>query len=176
MVVRTSIVLLMALSTVGLSGCSTVWNQVGKFSGFMAEETAWVKLPSLRGSKEAQPEDVKMAEVTPTTYMTDVTNDNGSDYIYIDTTSQDMTSTKSYDESGSVPCPDGTYLTEDDVCMLLGGDDEFISDMDYSSSDFTTESGYVDTSQVACPDGTYLNDKNQCMFLEQDDNAALFTQ
>lgn len=185
MAMKTGLVVVMAISTVGLSGCSSMWNGVGSFSGYMAEKTEWVKFPSLRGSNKAKANDVQMVEAAPTatelraSSVSEIIDDSGSDYTFTPSSSASYSDTS----STTVPCPDGTYLTEDNVCMLLGGDDisaDFDSTMDYSASsygqDYSTAAQVVDNSAVPCPDGTYLNDKNQCMFLEQDDNTALFTQ
>jgi len=226
---RTGLVLVLAFSTVGLSGCSGMWNQVGKFSNFMAEETKWVKVPSLRGSKDVETTDVHTAHSTVASDSTDYVSYGDAsyqdDFSYTESTAPVFTpstssasyaaTSTSYGSSSSetVPCPEGTHLTADNACMLIETSSDVMSDTSftdynsasgssytaagssssysisdtssystsgssYSSSDVTSYSSdtQIDSSPVPCPEGTYLSDKNSCMLLEQDDNASLFTQ
>lgn len=150
-------------TSIGLSGCSTMWSMASEFSADMAKVTS---LSFLRGSSSKNDISFAEAAVDPVsgTYKTEV-----GEYVPAETYVADFTDTASYTESfneASIvdtsphPCPDGTYLTEDETCMSLDVDTfEFTDDVNFVEQ-------VVDTSQHQCPDDTYLNDKNQCMFFE----------
>lgn len=156
----------LCVSSIAMTGCSSIWSAVGDMSYDMAEVT---KFSWLRGP--AKTDDVSFAKATvPATdgvYKTEVGEYVPAQQVEIYT---DNYVTDSYvaHESAAVdtsqhPCPEGTYLTGDNTCMSLETDSYEFSD------DLTTDTTqFVDTSPVPCPEGTFLNAENTCMYLETD--------
>ena len=156
-------------SSMSLSGCSTMWSMASEFSADMAEVT---KFSFLRGLSSES--DVSFAEaVNPSetgTYKTDV-----GEYVPTDVKTAAYNdvelrgpvtdfNTELFNtavDTSPHPCPDGTYLTEEETCMSLE-----VDNYDFSEFDAANATKIVDTSQHDCPEDTYLNDKNQCMFFE----------
>ena len=164
---KTLLLTALCASSIGMSGCSSMWNMASEFSADMAEVT---KFSFLRGSSKK--DDISFAEtagdVDDGVYKTDVGE-------YVPTETYASTYTEAYTETrfetdGAAamvdtsphPCPDGTYFTEDETCMSLDVDTYDFGDLDNVAM---TEQ-FVDTSQHECPEDTYLNDKNQCMYFE----------
>ena len=145
------------VSSVTMTGCSTLttsWNSVGDM---FAGVSSAVKTAFLRGPSEKS--DISFAEnVNPETgiYKTAIgeyvptMTDNSADFMDVATSTID---------TSPHPCPDGTYLTEDNSCMSLETDT-------YDFPDVVAENVPVDTSPVPCPEGTFLNAENACMYLE----------
>jgi len=153
-------------SSVGLSGCSSLWTMASEFSADMAEVTSF---SFLRGSSDKS--DVSLAENNIDS-VTGIYKTEVGEYVPAEafTAVQADTSafgeTGTYSEAGLVdtsphPCPDGTYLTEDETCMSLEVDTYDFGDMDVAMTE-----QFVDTSQHECPEDTYLNEENACMYFE----------
>jgi len=148
----------LCLSSVAMTGCSTMWSSVGD----MAQDVSkFASFSWLRGSSKT--DDVSFAQTSEPTsngvYKTAV-----GEYvplgveIYTDHTVSHQSLSV---DSSQHPCPDGTYLTADNTCMSLDSDTyDFADDLTMQTEQF------VDTSPVPCPEGTYLNAENSCMYLE----------
>lgn len=155
---KTLLISALCASSIGLTGCSTLWSMASEFSADMSEVT---KFSFLRGSSTK--DDISFAEntVDPVTgvYKTDVGEYTPAE-VYNEVYTETATDAGVVDTSPH-PCPDGTYLTEEGTCMSLDVDTYDFSDLDAALTEQV-----VDTSQHDCPEDTYLNDKNQCMFFE----------
>jgi len=146
-----------------------MWSMASDFSADMAEVT---KFSFLRGSSKKS--DISFAENTADQetgiYKTDV-----GEYVpaEVETDSYDEVELRGFVtdfnaevfnasvDTSPIPCPDKTYLTEDETCMSLD-----VDNYDFSEFDAANAPNVVDTSQHDCPEDTYLNDKNQCMYFE----------
>lgn len=155
---KTLMITAICATSIGMTGCSSIWTAASHFSSDMAEFT---KFSWLRGSSTKS--DISFAEnVDPVTgvYKTEVgeyvpaTTDYSNDYTsdYTDVASSVV-------DSSPHPCPEGTYYAEDKTCMSLETEE-------YDFPDMVTETVAVDTSPIPCPEDTYLNAKNECMYLE----------
>lgn len=132
---KTLIIALISASTVTLSGCSGMWNGVSTFSDYMAEKTSWIKMPSLRGPQRLQtasnetlqnlPEWSEVNQEAYTPELVEVIEEPA-----VPTVDENgfftPASAISYDSEGNmivdtspIPCPAGTYLTEENTCNLL---------------------------------------------------------
>ena len=140
------------VSAVTLSGCSSVWTKVGDLSYGMADFT---KFSFLRGSSTKS--DISFAETTVSedgTYKTAV-----GEYIPTEV---------AYDVKGNAvvdtsqhPCPDGTYLNDDNACMFLETET-----FDFDDTLSVNAQQPLDTGPVPCPEDTYLTADNTCTYLE----------
>ena len=163
----------LCMSSLALTGCSSIWSAVGDLSYDMAEVT---KFSWLRGP--AKTDDVSFAETSVPAadgvYKTEVgeyvpakveiyTDNYVPQDSYVAQDSYVTTESVSVDTSQH-PCPEGTYLTADNTCMSLETDTyEFADDLTTDTQQF------VDTSPVPCPEGTFLNAENACMYLETEE-------
>lgn len=129
--IKSAMFVILCTSALGLSGCSNMWNGVSHFSDFMAEKTAWISVPGLRGSQSA--------DIVQTASLLENVENTQNDVIYAQPVVDVIETPRvdefgfftpepaiSYDSEGNaiidtspVPCPDGTYLAEDNSCMLL---------------------------------------------------------
>lgn len=129
--IKSAMFVILCTSALGLSGCSNMWNGVSHFSDFMAEKTAWISVPGLRGSQSA--------DIVQTASLLENVENTQNDVIYAEPVVDVIETPRvdefgfftpepaiSYDSEGNaiidtspVPCPDGTYLAEDNSCMLL---------------------------------------------------------
>ena len=140
------------ISSVTLSGCSPIWTKIGDLSYSMAEFT---KPAALRGLSTET--DVDFAEASlpdDGVYKTPV-----GEYIPTEVT---------FDENGTAivdtsqhPCPEGTYLNEENACMFL--ETETFEFDDTFSASFDQP---IETGPVPCPDDTYLTEENTCTYFE----------
>jgi len=157
----------LCISSVAMTGCSSIWSTVGDLSYDMAEfsKFAWLRGP-------AKTDDVSFAETSVPSadgvYTTDVGQYvSGNVEIYTDSyVAQDsyVTHESVAVDTSQHPCPEGTYLTGDNTCMSLETDTYEFAD------DLTTDTPqFVDTSPVPCPEGTFLNAENACMYLETEE-------
>ena len=176
------------VSSVTLTGCSTLQTSWNSMNDMFAGVSGVVKTAFLRGSSDKS--DISFAENSETTEDGVLKTDVG-EYIPTDVKTEiveakvveqieavdieelpktEMTEAKSitvelFDtpldpvDTSAVPCPDGTYLAEDKSCMSLESGT-------YDFPDVVTEATVVDTSPVPCPEGTFLNDENACILLE----------
>jgi len=159
---KTILLTALCASSIGLSGCSSMWKMASDFSADMSEFT---KFSFLRGSSTK--DDVSFAENTVDAetgvYKTEV-GEYVPTEVYTETFEEVVYANgdvAAVVDTSPIPCPDGTYLTEDETCMSLD-----VDTYDFAELDAQNVSGPVDTSQHDCPEETYLNDKNQCMFFE----------
>ena len=129
--IKSAMFAILCTSALGLSGCSNMWNGVSHFSDFMAEKTAWISVPGLRGSQSA--------DIVQRASLLENVENTQNDVIYAEPVVDVIETPRvdefgfftpepaiSYDSEGNaiidtspVPCPDGTYLAEDNSCMLL---------------------------------------------------------
>ena len=176
---KTLLITALCVSSIGLTGCSSMWSAASVFSSDMAELT---KFSFLRGKSKKS--DISFAEnnvdLETGVYKTEV-----GEYIPAAPTEADFNTDFNTDFKTDVyangidtsphPCPDGTYLTEDNSCMSLETDTYDFAALDASSA----EQQFIDTSQHECPEGTYLNAENACMYFEtetfdfEDDNTSI---
>lgn len=146
---KTSLILALSISTISLSGCSSIWSGVEGFAHTVFNNT----VVPLRGSS--------------TKSETTVTAQDG---VYQTQVGEYRPTSVNYDENGNPiidtsphPCPEGTYLTDENSCMVLVSDD---TDMSFDSMNTAyADTNIIDTSSD-CPDGTYLTEDNACMFFE----------
>lgn len=143
----------LCFSSVGMTGCSSIWSFVGDKSYEMAEFTkfAWLRGP-------AKTDDVSFAEATPTSsgvLKTEVGE-------YVPTQVEVYSDNVGFVDTSQHPCPEGTYLTAENSCMSLETDS-------YDFPETTDVPQVVDTSPVPCPEGTFLNAENACMYLETEE-------
>ena len=138
--IKSAMFVILCTSALGLSGCSNMWNGVSHFSDFMAEKTAWISVPGLRGSQSADiVQTASLLENTENTQIDNIVSNTQNDVIYAQPVVDVIETPRvdefgfftpepaiSYDSEGNaiidtspVPCPDGTYLAEDNSCMLL---------------------------------------------------------
>ncbi len=173
-------------SSIGLSGCSSVWDSVGDRAEAKTEKT---NTSFLRGFFDFRPksEIARLAGVDVGVHSfaeADIPQDVGATYIAetslgrfsppIAKGTNLPTQTQPVDAvsfDNSLPgCPDGTYLTEDNACMFL--DSESVTfDANANDANFfntTTETAAFDTSQPGCPEGTFLTEENACMFFDSE--------
>lgn len=160
------------VSSVTLTGCSTLTTSWNSMNDLFAGVSGVVKTAFLRGPSEKS--DISFAENTVAAedgvFKTDVGEYVPAEVETIDTPDMEMSESKSvtvelFDtpldvvDTSPVPCPDGTFLNEDNNCMSLETDT-------YDFPDIVAETTPVDTSPVPCPEGTYLNAENACMSLD----------
>ena len=155
---KTLLVTALCASSIGLTGCSSMWSAASVFSSDMAEFT---KFSFLRGKSKKS--DISFAEnnIDPVTgvYKTDI-----GEYIPEAPTEADFY-TDSYAaniDTSQQACPEGTYLTADNSCMSLDTESYDFAALDASSE----QQQFIDTSQHECPEDTYLNAENACMYFE----------
>ena len=140
------------ISSVTLSGCSPIWSKIGDLSYSMAEFT---KPAALRGlSKES---DVDFSEAS--------VPDNG---VYITPVGEYVPTEVTFDDNGATivdtsqhPCPEGTYLNDENACMFLETETFEFEDTVTASFDQP-----IDTGPVPCPEDTYLTEENTCSYFE----------
>ena len=148
---KTMLMSALCISTLSLSGCSSMWSAVGSFSDDMAEFT---KFSFLRGPSKKT--DVSFADAAPSAEGTYVTEAGA----YIPANVEIYSDSASVIDTSPVPCPEGTYLNAENACMYLETEQyEFADDVNMVEQ-------VIDTSPIPCPDGTYLNAENACMYLE----------
>ena len=140
------------VSSTALSGCSSVWTKIGDMSYSMAEFT---KPAALRGLSTKSEED----------FAETIVPDNG---VYKTAIGEYIPTEVSYDETGAAifdtsphPCPDGTYLNEENACMFLETET-----FEFEDSYVAELTGPVETGPLPCPDDTYLTAENTCSYLE----------
>ena len=138
-------------STMALSGCSPVWTKLGDLSYSLAEFTK----PSLRGSSTETEVDFNETSVS----------ENG---VYKTAIGEYIPTEVSYSDDGSAvvdtsqhPCPEGTYLNDENACMFL--ETETFEFTDTLEVNFDPA---VDTGPVPCPEDTYLTEENTCSYFE----------
>ena len=124
----------LCFSSVGMTGCSSIWSFVGDKSYEMAEFTkfAWLRGP-------AKTDDVSFAEATPTSsgvLKTEVGE-------YVPTQVEVYNDNVGFVDTSQHPCPEGTYLTAENSCMSLETDS-------YDFPETTDVPQVVDTSPVPC--------------------------
>ena len=108
-----------AASSVSLSGCSSMWSGVGDFADMMSERTEFL---SLRGMSKKKEEPVLVAENTVDSE--DVLMTDAGVYLPETESEGEVASDEIVEEivftnAGTVPCPEGTVMTEDNVCLLI---------------------------------------------------------
>ncbi len=152
-------IFVLSFVSISLSGCSTIWSGVSEFADIMAEETEFLSLRGLLGSSE------KSVQMADTTTQTDVYKTEVGMYI------PQESSAVTFDSDGNAivdtsphPCPESTYLTEENACMYL--ETETFSDSFAELGIEETVPQPVDTSPHPCPEGTYMTADNSCMYLE----------
>lgn len=162
----TKLIILATFSALTQTGCSTIWSEVGKFSNFMAKETSFLSLRSLKSDREKPIEyatsydpDLMQTEVGYYTPSNPYSLESGQGMASVDTSDH--------------PCPDGSYLTEENSCMLFetGTLDEFSAELYNPEPVLDTV-----TNGTGCPDGTYLTEDNSCMFFETEHFSDLSDQ
>ena len=147
-----------------LSGCSSIWSGVADFADFMSEKTEFL---SLRKSKTDR--EIVTADATPNQdglirssagyYAPTGWETSGTEYS--DAT---MTSTSyAYGNTSPDGCPEGSYLTAENSCMLMASDDYNLPPLQSYSSVATSDSYFPE-----CPDNTYLTAENTCMHFDTD--------
>jgi len=108
---KTMLLTALCISSVSLTGCSSMWSAVGNFSDDMAEFT---KFSWLRGS--ATKNDISFAETaTPVSeglYKTEVGE-------YVPTHVEIYQDGNTVIDTSPVPCPEGTFLNAENTCMYL---------------------------------------------------------
>jgi len=152
---KTMLLTALCISSVSLTGCSSMWSAVGNFSDDMAEFT---KFSWLRGS--ATKNDISFAETaTPVSeglYKTEVGE-------YVPTHVEIYQDGNTVIDTSPVPCPEGTFLNAENTCMYLETEQYDFPD------EVNTVEQVIDTSPLPCPEGTYLNAKNTCMYIETEE-------
>lgn len=159
MLKKSMLITAMCLSSMSLTGCSSIWSGVSVFADDMSELTsmAW-----LRGSStKSDINFAKNADPKTNAYKTDV-----GEYVPANVTSYgnvELFDTASTFDTSPVPCPEDTYMTKDKTCALLENET-------YDFADITSDtvSLPVDTSPLECPEGTYMAEDNTCMFFDNE--------
>ena len=104
--IKSAMFVILCTSALGLSGCSNMWNGVSHFSDFMAEKTAWISVPALRGSQSA--------DIVQTASLLENVENTQNDVIYAQPV-VDVIETPRVDEFGFfTPEPAISY----DSCLL----------------------------------------------------------
>jgi hypothetical protein len=155
---KTTLIALLTVSTISLSGCSTMWSGIGNFSEYIAEKTRWSSTPALRGTKNVTTTD----SVETVTYQAATSDMVSSDY-----------GVEMYDDTSSDMTYSDTYSSESYTSESYTGDTMTTSS---NAPVFDADGNYIDTSPIPCPQDTYLTADNTCMYLEQEDYASEFTQ
>jgi len=147
------------VSSVGMTGCSSMWSGVGDFAYNMSEKTSNLGLRGMFGSKDS----VKLAEVeTPIGADTSLASFDTS--ATMAETGFEQTDTAS--DLTQNFCPDGTYLTDDDICMALDSDNYELNVDTYDMNYATQAPAFEDNSTAPCPEGTYYAGENECRSVE----------
>lgn len=174
---KTTLITLLTLSTVSLSGCSSMWSGIGSFSEYMAEKTRWSSKPALRGAKTVTTtKSVDTETYQEATYQAATSDMTSSDYgveIYDASSSDTVYTNTAYSDTGYTDSYSETLTTSSDAFMS----DSTVSGATASGAPlFDADGNYIDTSPIPCPEDTYLTADNTCMYLEQEDYASEFTQ
>jgi len=151
---KTILITALCMSSVTLSGCSSIWTGVSEFSADMAEVT---KFSFLRGLSDKS--DVSFAENIEA--VDGVHKTEAGEYvpIYDKVAAVEPTEVEFFDnvnvnalgDTSPLPCPDGTFLNAENACMFLD-----VEEFDFGDEVNLVEQ-FVDTSPLPCPEGTYLN-------------------
>lgn len=152
-----------------ITGCSTIWGGVGDFANFMEKETQFLSLRKSKTDREMVTNTAPTKDglyhssagyYAPTGYEP-AGSQMASTTSYVPQTSyaQDYVSFD-YGSNTQENCPDGSYLTAENSCMLLASDDYELPPLPVH-----TQTNFV-SNFPECPEGTYLTGDNSCMHLE----------
>ena len=155
---NTLLVTTLIISSVSLTGCSSIWSKVGDLSYKMSEFT---KFSFLRGSSTKS--DISFVEASTT--EDGVLKTEVGEYVPADVVLYDEVA---FDNSASVDvnssqqdCPEGTFLNAENACMYLETET-----FDFGDELSVNVQQPIDTGPVPCPEDTYLTAENTCTYLE----------
>lgn len=149
------------ISSVSLTGCSSIWTKVGDLSYKMSDFT---KFSFLRGSSTKS--DISFAEASVSdsgVLKTDVGEYAPANVVLYDDVTFDNSASAGVDTSQH-ECPEDTYLTADNTCTYLETET-----FDFGDELVTDVQAPIDTSPIPCPEGTYLTAENTCTYLETEE-------
>lgn len=149
------------ISSVSLTGCSSIWTKVGDLSYKMSDFT---KFSFLRGSSTKS--DISFAEASVSdsgVLKTDVGEYVPANVVLYDDVTFDNSASAGVDTSQH-ECPEDTYLTADNTCTYLETET-----FDFGDELVTDVQAPIDTSPIPCPEGTYLTAENTCTYLETEE-------
>ncbi len=143
-------------SCLTLTGCSSIWSGVSDFADFMSEKTEFLSLRKSSSHKE-----VVNTHATPDHNGT--IQSSAGYYVPATTHSGAYASTNA--ALSPTSCPDGSYLTAENTCMMQETQDYQMSQLrglSATETTYTSVSNYT-PGPVDCPSGTYLTAENTCM-------------
>lgn len=151
------------------SGCSSIWSGVGDFADFMSEKTEFLSLRKSKSSSEhvtnTVPNDQGLVQSSAGYYTPMDGQSNAHSYAHATASSPYTTTTASYTNNAVVNCPDGSYLTAENTCMIQETSGYQMTALrgysDYSNS--VQSSSAFSSGVTECPSGTYLTAENTCM-------------
>ena len=146
------------ISSVSLTGCSSIWTKVGDLSYKMSDFT---KFSFLRGSSTKS--DISFAEASVSdsgVLKTDVGEYVPANVVLYDDVTFDNSASAGVDTSQH-ECPEDTYLTADNTCTYLETET-----FDFGDELSVNVQQPIDTGPVPCPEDTYLTADNTCTYLE----------
>ena len=149
------------ISSVSLTGCSSIWTKVGDLSYKMSDFT---KFSFLRGSSTKS--DISFAEASVSdsgVLKTDVGEYVPANVVLYDDVTFDNSASAGVDTSQH-ECPEDTYLTAENTCTYLETET-----FDFGDELVTDVQAPIDTSPIPCPEGTYLTAENTCTYLETEE-------